>query len=393
MVKNNDARVLRSCYIGYVVQAVINNLLPLFFVLLHDNYNISFTKLGSLVMINFISQLFVDLVTVKIVRVFGTKKTVLIANLTACLGIGGLAVLPYIIPTYIGLIICIIFYALGSGLIEVLISPIADALVVDSRVGNMSFLHSFYCWGQFITILVTTVLIKLSGASWRLVPLLWAVLPLVNFVLFSRLKVPEIENAESKATGSIMKNPVFYIFLIMMLAAGASEITMAQWASTFAEEGLGVSKVLGDLLGPCLFAVFMGTGRVLHSMYAKKVDTYKILAICSFFCIACYLVAAFSPFAVVSLAACALCGFTVSIMWPSVLSLAAVRFSNGGSFMFSAAAVFGDLGCCVGPWILGIFADNFSFQAGFSVATVFPLVMLVCAVYMYFNNKKRSAKI
>ena len=387
-MRKNVGALRRACCTGYFVQAIINNLLPLFFVLISTNYGISYTELSGLIFINFISQLIVDAASIKLVRLIGTKNSVLLAHALAALGVGGMSFLPYVLPSaYAGFCICIVTYAVGSGLIEVLISPIIDAVPGGDRTGSMSFLHSFYCWGQAITVLVTTVILRFVGASWRLVPLFWVIVPIYNFFNFLSLEVPEIENQEGEKSEISIKNIDYILLLLMMLCAGASEIAMSQWASAFSESVLGIDKSTGDLLGPCMFAVLMGTGRLLFSIFPNKFSVFSLLIFSGGLCTVCYLTAALSPFPVLALASCAVCGISVSIMWPAVLSLAAIRFKNGGALLFGTAAMFGDLGCIAGPNVAGMIADVKGFSAGFCAVSIFPVLMIISTVILKNRQK------
>lgn len=376
----NVARLRRACYTGYFIQAVINNLLPLFFVLISTNYDITLTELGGLIFFNFIFQLGIDIASIKLIGIIGTKRAVVIAQILSAVGVVGLAFLPYILPSpYVGFIICIAVYATGSGFIEVIISPIIEKIPSNNKSGSMSLLHSFYCWGQAGTVLITTLLIKLAGASWRLVPLFWMILPIFNTVAFIKSDVPEIDGDHGTKSGISLKNTDYILFLVLMLCAGASELAMSQWASAFSESVLGISKVTGDIVGPCLFAVFMGSGRVLYGLFSKRINGFTAIIGCAILCVLCYITAAFSPVPALSLIACAVCGFSVSIMWPGITSIAAGRFPNGGSLLFATIAMAGDLGCSLGPWVLGTVADFVSFSAGFVATSVFPFIMVIAA--------------
>ncbi len=379
MSEKNIRGVKRACYVGYFVQAIINNLFPLFFVLLQENYSLSYSMLGSLVFINFISQLIVDALSIGLVRKIGTKNSVLLAHLLSALGIGLMAVLPYAIDAYAGLVICIIMYAMGSGLIEVLISPIVDKVSEDNKAGGMSLLHSFYCWGQAGTVLFTTVFIRLFGEHWRLVPLLWVIVPLVNFFCFLRLDVPEIANQKGEKSGVSLKSGTYILLIIMMFCAGSSELAMSQWSSSFAENGLGVSKTMGDLMGPCMFAVLMGTGRVIYGVFANKMNILKALAFSGALGVVCYLAAAFSESKYIALIASAVCGLSVSMLWPAVFSMGSAIFKSGGALLFGTLAMAGDLGCAIGPMTAGAAAEIGGFTLSFAASAVFPLILIICS--------------
>ena len=373
-----------ACYVGYIVQAVINNFLPILFIALQDVYELSYEKLARLIVFNFVTQMVTDLITPKIVEKTGYKKAAVICHGAAALGLALLGILPRFIPPYSGIIISIIVYAFGSGLIEVLVSPIIEMLPTTDKSGNISILHSFYCWGQAFTIIVTTFLVKVFGyGNWTIIPLVWAVLPFINMFFFMRVPVVEPEK-EKKNAGfkELVRNRRFLIYMVMMLCAGATEIAMAEWASMFVQKALGVSKVVGDLTGPCAFALFMGIGRMWYAAVAKRVNFRKTLIILSTLCFICYVVVAVCNIPWVSLIFCAICGFTVSISWPGIYSAGAEEFPDGSSVMYSVFAMCGDTGCCLGPWALGIVADSFGLNTGFAVTSVFAVIMIIAVLLL-----------
>lgn len=379
-----------ASYVGLFVQAIVNNFLPILFIALQDVYNIGYEKLGRIIMFNFITQLVTDILTPKIVGVLGYRKTAFMCQGFAALGLSLLSFLPRIMPDpYVGIVISVTVYAFASGLMEVILSPLVEMLPTMNKSGNMSILHSFYCWGQAVTALVTTFLVSLFGyANWMYIPIIWAIVPFIN--MFSFLKVPIIEPEPERKSDSLKKllsSPLFRCFMVMMLCAGASEIAMAEWASMFAQQALGVSKVIGDLAGPCAFAIFMGTGRLLYARFAERVSFRKTVMVLSALCAACYLTAAFVNIPLLALISCALCGFTVSVMWPGTYSAGSKAFPHGDAVMFSVFAMCGDLGCCLGPWILGIIADIKSLHTGFAVTAVFPVIMLITAIFFFKEDK------
>ena len=379
-----------ASYVGLFVQAIVNNFLPILFIALQDVYNIGYEKLGRIIMFNFITQLVTDILTPKIVGVLGYRKTAFMCQGFAAVGLSMLSILPRALPDpYVGIVISVTVYAFASGLMEVILSPLVEMLPTKNKSGNMSILHSFYCWGQAVTALVTTFLVSLFGyANWMFIPIIWAIVPFIN--MFSFLKVPIIEPEPERKSDSLKKllsSPLFRCFMVMMLCAGASEIAMAEWASMFAQQALGVSKVIGDLAGPCAFAIFMGTGRLLYARFAERVSFRKTVMVLSALCAACYLTAAFVNIPLLALISCALCGFTVSVMWPGTYSAGSKAFPHGDAVMFSVFAMCGDLGCCLGPWILGIIADIKSLHTGFAVTAVFPVIMLITAIFFFKEDK------
>lgn len=379
-------------YVGFTVQAIVNNFLPILFIVFQDIYSLNYEQLGRLMVFNFATQMFVDFITPKIVSYLGYRKTVVLSQFLASLGLALLAVLPNLITnTYLAIVICIVIYATGSGLTEVVLSPIIEMLPTRSKTGNMAVLHSFYCWGHAFTIIVTTLLIIALGyKNWVIIPLLWALIPFFN--MFAFLKVPIIEpNPEEKQDTlfELLKTKYFIVYMAMMLFAGVSEITMADWASIFAQKALGVSKFVGDFAGPCAFALLMGFGRVTYAYFTKKVSFTKLLIFLNSLCFVCYLTVAVCKIPVIALIGCALCGLSVSISWPGLYSAGARTYKRGGAVMFSAFAMCGDTGCALGPWIVGALADKYSLNLGFGVVSIFPLLLVLCAIYIL---KTRSCK-
>ncbi len=401
----------KACYIGYVIQAVVCNLLPLLFVVFNaEPYNISLEKLGRLILVNFTAQLIIDFLAIYIVQIFGVKPSVVFAQGCAAFGFVLLGVLPRIMDPYIAITVSVIFLATGSGLIEVLISPIVEALPSDNKAGSMSFLHSFFSWGQAITVIVTTLLLLLIGRNnWFYIPLIWAVLPAINTLLFAKSPIIDPGSGGGFKGGlKLLKNRRFYLFLFLMLAAGASEISMSQWASFFVEIGFNVPKWIGDLLGPCMFAILMGLGRTLYGLFGKNIPIMKALLSLSALSVICYLLVALSNSPILSVLGCAFCGFSVSLMWPGVLSVSAENFKQGGTAMFSLLAMLGDFGCSIGPWILGLIAEittengialqykialNLTgnepgMQLGFLITGIFPLSMFLILAYFVIKAEK-----
>ena len=389
-MQNKYFKTKISCYTGFVVQAIINNFLPILFICLQDNYSLDYEELARLIIINFLAQLGVDLLTPKVTKHLGYKVTAFLSQFTAFLGLIMMGILPVVMrDKYLAICISAVVYALGSGMMEVILSPMVDILPSNNKRGGMSILHSFYCWGQAFTIIVTSALLSLVGTKhWNYIPLVWAVIPFFNALSF--LKVPIIEPKEDKklaTLGELLKRPKFLGFMLMMLCAGASEIAMAQWASLFAQNGLGVNKVIGDLAGPCAFALLMAFGRVYYGINAKKMDFKKIVLTLSLFAIICYLGVAFTKNAVLSLVFCALCGLAVSIFWPSTYSQGAVDFTDGGMVMYGVFAMCGDIGAALVPWVLGIVADGMGLKVGFGFAAIFPVMMFIATLVSVKSKK------
>ena len=399
MTKSNYKFTAVSCYVGYIVQAIEANLAPILFIIFKDEYGLSYEKIGRLILINFVTQIFVDVIASKYVKKIGMKTACLFADIFAVCGLVGLSVFPDIFPSpYMGIVAATMLYAFGGGLIEVVVSPTVEALPLGEKSSSMAFLHSFYCWGQVLVVALSTIGLKIIGTeSWRFIPLIWAMVPAVNFFMF--LRSPFIEAGPEEKTTSLkelMSSKTFLLAMLLMICAGSSEIAMSQWASIFAQEGLGVSKMWGDLLGPCLFAVLMGIGRIGYGLFGEKIDLHKALTATSILCIACYITVAFAKIPVISLLACAVTGFSISLMWPGMLSLTEGKFPHGGTFLFGVLAVCGDIGCSLGPWLtgtvsdavsgfskaaglaqeLGLTIDELSLKAGLLAAIIFPVMML-----------------
>jgi MFS family permease len=336
--------------------------------------------LGSLVMLIFITQLIVDALAIKFVDKIGYRVSAVAAHLFAAVGMVSLAFLPRLMPQpYVGLIISFLLFSIGGGLIEVLVSPIVDSLPGEAKASSMSLLHSFYSWGQvFVIILSTAALLIVGHDLWFLLPLLWSILPIITMFKFTRVPlVPPKEESERTPLKTLVTSRIFLLALLLMVCSGAAEQAMAQWASLFGEKGLGISKALGDLFGPCLFAAMMGIARTLYGIKGQKIDIRKTLAVCCFACILSFAITALVPIPAISLLGCSLCGLAVSLMWPGMLSLTAAGYPAGGTAMFAMLALGGDLGCSVGPWLTGIVADSSGLNIGLLTGMIFPAVMLV----------------
>ncbi len=380
-LRNNYRFTFYACYAGYFVQAIINNFLPLLFLTFQESFGLSYDKISLLIVINFGVQLFIDLASTAFIDKLGYKSSAVLAHIFAFTGLSGLSVFPFIFEPYTGIILSVIIYAIGSGLIEVIISPIVEACPGERKAAQMSLLHSFYCWGQMLVVLFSTVYFVLFGTeSWRYLALLWALVPFANGIFFTLVPVPDLlAEGEGLGVRGLLKTKLFYVFALIMLCAGASEIAMSQWASFFAESGLKVSKTVGDLLGPCLFAALMGLARVGYARLSEKISLTGIMTVSGALCILCYLVAALSPVAAVSLISCALCGLSVGIMWPATFSLAAEKIPKGGTALFALLALFGDLGCTSGPATVGKITSlsGGKLSLGLLFAVIFPLLLII----------------
>ncbi len=380
-IRDNYQHTINASYVGYITQAIVNNFTPLLFLTFHKIYGIPLGQIGLLISLNFGTQLLVDFLSAKYVDRIGYRISVVAAHIFAGAGLIGLGALPELLPKpYLGICVAVMLYAVGGGLIEVMISPIVEACPTEGKAAAMSLLHSFYCWGSVLVVLVSTILFSVLGMdAWRLIACLWAVIPLLNAFYFSKVPIAHlVEDGESMTIRELLRTKLFWIFALLMVCSGASELSMSQWASTFAESALHVSKAAGDLAGPCFFAVLMGTARVFHARYAEKLELSRYLGLCSVICIASYLIAALSPAAALSLLGCGICGFSVGAMWPGTFSLAAEKCPRGGTAMFALFALAGDMGCSSGPAVVGFVSAAFhdNLKAGLLAAIVFPVLML-----------------
>ena len=371
-----------ASYLGYVTQAIVNNLAPLLFVIFQSQFEIPLGKITLLITTNFCFQLVVDFIAARIVDKIGYRPCIIAAHIFSAAGLVGMALLPHAFPDpYYGLLTAVLLYAVGGGLIEVLISPIVEACPTENKASVMSLLHSFYCWGTVGVILISTGFLAIFGReNWEILACLWALLPLCNAVFFAKVPIAQLnENGSSMSLSKLVRTRAFWIFIILMVASGASEQSMSQWASTFAEQGLGVSKAIGDLAGPCLFSIMMGCSRVFYAKFSEKINlTHFIIGSCVL-CIAAYLLAALAPNPVLGLVGCGLCGLSVGILWPGVFATASERIPTGGTAMIAYLALAGDLGCSSGPTLVGMaagaFGDNLSI--GLLFALIFPVVLII----------------
>lgn len=375
-------RTLYASYLGYVTQAIVNNLAPLLFVTFQKEYQISVAQIGFLVTYNFAVQMIVDILAAKYVEKIGYKVSVVAAHVLSVIGLVGLGVFPDLMGNgYLGLLAAITVYAIGGGLIEVLVSPIVQALPMDEKSSAMSLLHSFYCWGHVTVVILSTVFFNMAGVeNWRILTVLWAIVPFLNIFIYAGAPIKVlVEEEEALSIKKLFTMKLFWVFFLLMICSGAAEQAMSQWASYFAESGLKVSKTMGDLMGPCMFAVLMGVSRTFYGVKGEKIPLKKFITFSSFLCAFSYLLAVFAPVPLVSLVGCSLCGLSVGIMWPGVFSLAAAYCSQGGTAMFAFLALAGDIGCSGGPSVVGAvsgaFGDNL--KAGLFVAIIFPVILML----------------
>lgn len=394
MIKDNYKHTILACYGGYITQAVVNNFAPLLFLIFQDTFYIPLEQITFLVTINFLIQLAIDLLSAGFVDRIGYRTSLIAAHIFSCIGIAGLGIFPYIMPPFFGLLTAVVLYAIGGGLTEVLISPVVEACPTDNKAGAMALLHSFYCWGNVLTVVLSTVFLSIFGKDkWQILAYIWAIFPILNAVYFSRVPIPSIYEEGEKGIGvvKLCKTKLFWVMAIIILCAGGSEQAMSQWASAFAEGALGVDKTIGDLMGPCFFAVLMGLSRVFYAKISAKVDLLKYMMACGVLCILSYMLAAFSPFPVLALIGCGLCGFSVGAMWPGTYSVSAKLIPGGGTAMFALLALAGDAGCSGGPTLVGLVsgACDDGLKAGLPFGAVFPALLIVfCFAAMRMTGKK-----
>lgn len=377
-----------ASYLGYITQAIVNNFAPLLFLTFSKDYNLALDKITFITTLNFAVQLVTDFLAAKYVDKIGYRPCVVAAHIFSFAGLTGMAFLPDLLPnSYIGLLLAVVFYAVGGGLIEVLISPIVEACPTEKKETAMSLLHSFYCWGHVAVVLCSTAFFQLIGIeNWKLLACIWALVPLANSIYFMIVPLyPIVSEHEQISLGQMLKQKAFWLLMIIMVCAGASEQAMSQWASAFAESGLNVSKAVGDLAGPCAFAILMGTARAIYGKYSDRIPLKKMMIACSVLCICCYLIAAFSNNPVIGLMGCALCGFSVGIFWPGTFSTAAVALPNTGTAMYAFMALAGDVGCSAGPSVVGFIANanNSNLKQGLTFAIVFPVLILIGITYLH----------
>ena len=392
----NAKHTVRASYIGYLTQAITINFAPLLFVTFENTYGISMGMIGLLIGISFLTQLAADFTTAKIADRLNIRAAVIFAHICAVVGMTGFAFLPEIMPTpYLGLVIAVMIAAVGGGIIEVLVSPIVEAAPTENKSTQMSLLHSFYSWGLAGVVILSTLFFTFVGIEhWRLLSALWAIIPAVGAIAFCFVPIYKLEadaSRENDQPKKLGKSGIFWIFIIMMFCAGAAEQVMGQWASSFAQTGLGINKTAGDILGPCLFAILMGSTRVFYGRSDGRIRLTSFIAISSGLCILSYIIAALSPVPIVSLLGCALCGLATGIMWPGTYSLASSRMPWGGVRMFAFLAMAGDMGCLVGPTAAGWIAEacNNRLQVAFLVSLIYPILMAVM-LFLGFSKRKRS---
>lgn len=392
IMKENYTKTIYACFIGYIIQAVVNSFVPLLFVTFRKTYDIPLSQITLLITVNFVVQLLIDLLSAGFVDKIGYRASMIIAHIFAAAGLGMLTFMPDICSnSFAGLLASVIVYAVGGGLLEVLVSPVVEACPTDNKEKTMSLLHSFYCWGCTGVVLLSTVFFAIFGIrNWKIMTLIWMLLPIANMILFTRVPIYSLQEdgVKGMSLGELFKEKIFWMLMIMMLCAGASEQAVSQWASTFAEQGLGITKTVGDLVGPMMFSILMGTSRLLYGKFGDRMNLDRFMKLSCALCVAAYLCISLVPNPVVQLIGCGICGFSVGIMWPGTFSRASASLKRGGTALFAMLALAGDMGCSGGPTLVGMIssAAGGNMQTGILAGVIFPVVLLAGLV---FGGKKR----
>lgn len=389
----NYRKTLLACYLAFITQAICANFAPLLFLKFHTDYTISLGQIALIPTAFFLTQLLVDVFCARFVDSIGYRRSVILSEIASGLGLAGLAFLPDLFADpFIGVMICVVIYAVGSGLIEVLASPIVEACPFEHKDAVMSLLHSFYCWGSVGVILLSTLFFAVFGIeNWKWLACIWALVPLYNIYNFATCPIERLtEEGKGMKIRELFRLPLFWLAILLMVCAGASELAMAQWASAFTEAALGFSKAAGDLAGPCLFAVTMGVSRVIYGRFGPKMDLTKFMIGSGALCLVCYLLAGLSKNPVLSLAGCIFCGFSVGIMWPGTISIASPRIPRGGTALFALLAMAGDLGGAFGPSLVGAVTQQAgdNLQSGMLVGSVFPLILIIALILLSRKAEK-----
>ena len=397
MEKKNYKRTLVTCYIGFITQAIVANFTPLLFLRFHNEFGIPLGQVALISTVFYIAQILVDVFCAKFVDRIGYRRCVVASQIASGAGLVMLAFLPALLPNRLaGILISVCIYAVGSGLIEVIVSPIVEACPFENKGSVMSLLHSFYCWGVVGVVLLSTGFFALFGIeNWRWAACLWSVVPLANAYNFAVCPIERLtEEGKEMTIAELFKKPAFWVFILLMVGAGASEVSMAQWASAFAESALGLPKSIGDLAGPCMFAVMMGLSRVLYGKFGHKINLPDFMLGSGILCLACYLLTALTKSPALGLLGCIICGFSVGIMWPGSISISSARMPLGGTALFALLAMGGDLGASVGPGVIGIFTQNAddNMRAGMLAGTVFPVILIiaVCIIKFFIPSERRG---
>lgn len=383
-----------ACFTGYIVQAIVNSFVPLLFVTFQKSYHIPIEQITLLITVNFMIQLLIDMLSAGFIDRIGYRASVIIAHICAALGLALLTVLPELCANhFVGILIAVCIYAVGGGLIEVLISPIIEACPTDNKEAAMSLLHSFYCWGCTGVVLISTLFFTIFGiVHWKVLTLFWTIIPIGNMILFTRVPIYSLTDEGDKGMSikELFREKIFWVLMLMMVCSGASEQAVSQWASTFAEEGLGIAKTMGDLVGPMTFSILMGLSRLIYGKYGNRIDLDKFMKGSCVLCIASYLCISIVPVPIVELIGCGICGFSVGIMWPGTFSKASVALKRGGTLLFAMLALAGDMGCSSGPTLVGfVTGASGDMRLGILAGIVAP-VLLLAGIYRYKEIRDRG---
>lgn len=398
-MKENYNKTIYACFVGYIVQAIVNNFVPLLFLTFQSSYGIPLSKITLLVTINFGLQLLIDLASISFVDKIGYRASIMLAHIFAAVGLFSLTILPDLTPDpFVGIFISVMLYAIGGGLLEVLVSPIVEACPTEHKEKTMSLLHSFYCWGHVGVVLLSTIFFFVAGIeNWRFMAIIWALVPAVNTFVFAKVPIAHLIDEDEKGLSlkELFHSKIFWVLMLFMVCSGASEQGVSQWASTFAEKGLHVSKTLGDLTGPMFFAIMMGISRLIYGKFGERINLHKFMVMSCILCVAAYLLTSLSPNPILSLLGCGICGLSVGIMWPGSFSIASASIPKGGTALFALLALAGDLGCGGGPTVVGFVASAFGddLRNGILFGTVFPVLLLLALFIQKKMVKKQKSPV
>ena len=394
----NYKKTLLASYLAFITQAIVANFTPLLFIKFHKDYNIPLGTIALISSVFYLAQLIVDVFCAKFIDLIGYRKSIIMSEVFSAIGLIGLAILPDLFTKpFIVIMICVALYAVGSGLIEVLASPIVEACPFDNKESVMSLLHSFYCWGALGVVLISSLFFTIFGIdNWKWIACIWALVPLYNIYNFAICPIEQlVEEGQGLGTRKLLRLPLFWLSIVLMICAGASEISMAQWASAYAEAALHLSKTVSDLFGPCMFAVTMGISRVFYGKYGEKMDLKKYMLGSGILCLICYIFASLSMNPIVGLLGCVVCGASVGIMWPGTISISSKNIPTGGTALFAFLAMAGDLGGTIGPSIVGRIAqaNGDAIQIGLRAGSIFPIILIVCIILINNMEKKNKKEV
>ncbi len=389
---------IRACYAGTFTMSLVSNLTPLLFVILMDSFGLTFEQVGRLTLVNFMTQIAADLVFSKPVDKWGVRPFVAGGHFLCTIGLVLFALAPMYAPhnTYIWFMVSTVLFSCGGGLLELLLSPIVQAIPGDEKARAMSMLHSFYAWGFILVVVLTTTALGVFGsANWPLIMITWAILPLATGIAFLKVPLaPQVSEEQRTRTGVLLSSAFFVVVVLGIAAGGAAEVSMSQWISAFTERALGLSKQMGDLVGVCMFALFLGIGRASYGKWGGKTDVTTLMLWGAVGSVLCFLGAALIPNPILAMACCAANGLCVSLLWPGSIVTAAARFPLAGASMFAILAAGGDVGAAFGPWAVGAVADVVpsGLRGGLLVGTIYPAIMVVCMLVVRAMNRRGAVQ-